>query len=52
MFFHFIKILIVQAVSGGKRAKNKPKMKKNNYIHHAPYLRNNVDMIMIFGTPL
>ena len=31
-----------------KRVKNSPKWK--NYIHHVPYLRNNIAMIMIFGT--
>ena len=39
VFFHFFEILIFWAVKGVKGQK-KPKMKNNNSICHAPYLRN------------
>ena len=38
--FFFFLIFIFQAVRGVKGQKKRPKM-KNNYIRHAPYLRNN-----------
>ena len=37
LFFHVFEILIFWAVIGETGKKKNPKMKNNNYIHHAPY---------------